>query len=517
MSKKIRCKNCGEYIPDNARICIYCNTRINAKKKKSPKLAFVIILWAIVIAALGCTSYYFYERFAFLEIDASKLIKVNIEGSTGDASAYLSIDEESDYFKANKTGKDAPLLTDVFDTNNLEKAQEMQIALKADIYIASDPKDTHFLLRRGTESIKASSLDKISEIQNGDVLTITVRFDEKALRKYRIKLINTTYTVNVSDLNPAESLNPFADISVTYSGTEGFGIAEVKTSKCQPIVLDNFTFSITKSSYNGKLSNGDIVTVVANCTSPSYNPDDSTIEYNGKKYIVSKSSSSEFTVSDLGNVQELDPFENVTVNFTGISPKINANGMNTDNAETVIKNTFDYSISQSSNLRVGDVITVTAEYKPGFNDETLLSKGFTLLKNKRTYIVENVDFYAEKAKDIDFTNIKSEMHKHLSSFNGYEINLVEAYFNISKSKTNVEPFNKYFEVYEIKLNTGTIYRIVETDNIYTTSTGELKFSVNENVKNSGMKDILVDQFVKSDKNYKTKKLKTEVTAIQKAE
>ena len=120
MSKKIRCKNCGEYIPDNARICIYCNTRINAKKKKSPKLAFVIILWAIVIAALGCTSYYFYERFAFLEIDASKLIKVNIEGSTGDASAYLSIDEESDYFKANKTGKDAPLLTDVFDTDNLE-------------------------------------------------------------------------------------------------------------------------------------------------------------------------------------------------------------------------------------------------------------------------------------------------------------------------------------------------------------------------------------------------------------
>lgn len=517
MAKKIRCRNCGEYIPDNARICIYCNTRINTKKKKSPKLAFVIILWAIVIAALGCTAYYFYERFAFLEIDASQLIKVNIEGSTGDASAYLSINEESDYFKANATGQDAPLLTNVFDTNNIEKALEMQIALKADIYIASDPKDTRFLLRKGTESIKASSLDKTSEIRNGDVLKVTVRFDEKALRKFGIKLVNTTYTVNVSDLNSAESLNPFADISVSFSGTDGFGTAEVKTSKCQPIVLDNFTFSITTSSNNGKLSNDDIITVVANCTSASYNPDDSTIEYNGKKYVVSKSSSSEFTVSGLGNVQELDPFENVTVNFSGISPRITASGMNTDNADKIIKNSFDYTISQTSNLKLGDVITVTAIYKSGFSDSTLLAKGFTLLKSKRTYIVENVDSYTEKAKDIDFTSIKSEMHKQFSSFDGYEINLIEAYFNTAKSKTNAEPYNQYFEVYEIKLDTGTIYRIVEVDNIYTTANGEIRFSVNDNVKNSGVKDILVEQFVKSNKNYKTKKLKTEVTAIQNAQ
>lgn len=516
MAKKIRCRNCGEYIPDNARICMYCNTRINIKKKKSPKLAFVIILWAIVLAALGCTAYYFYERFAFLEIDASQLIKVNFEGSTGDASAYLSINEESDYFKATATGDNAPLLTNVFDTNNLESAREMQIALKADIYIASDPKDTRFLLRKGTESIKASSLDKISGIRNGDVLTVTVRFDEIALRKFRIKLINTTYTVNVSDLNSAESLNPFADISVSFSGTEGFGTAEVKTSKCQPIVLDNFSFSITTSSNNGELSNDDIITVVANCTSASYNPDDSTIEYNGKKYVVSKSSSSEFTVSGLGNAQELDPFENVTVNFTGISPRITANGINTDNAVDIIKKSFDYTISQTSNLKLGDVITVTAEYKSGFNDETLLARGFTLLKTKRTYIVENVDFYAEKAKAIDFTDIKAEMHKYLSSFDGYEINLIEAYFNTAKSQTT-EPYNQYFEVYEIKLDTGTIYRIIETDNIYTTANGELLFSVNDNVKNSGMKDILVDQFVKSNNNYKTKKLKTKVTAIQNAE
>lgn len=508
MARKIRCRNCGEYIPDNAKVCMYCNTRIKDKKKISPKLAFVIILWAIVIAALGCTAYYFYDKLAFLEIDASQLIKVNLEGSTGDGSAYLSLDEESDYFTANATGENAPLLTDVFtNTNNLEKASEMQIALKADIYIAADPKDTNFLFRKGTENVKASSIDKISELTNGDVLTVTVRYDEKALRKFRIRLTNTTYTVNVSDLNSAESLNAFADISVSFDGTDGFGTAEINTSKCKQIVLDNFTFSISSSSNNGKLSNDDVITVVANCTSASYNPDDSTIEYNGRKYIVSKSSSSEFTVSGLGSVQELDPFENVTVNFTGISPRVSVSGMNTDNANDTIKKLFDYTISQTSNLKSGDVITVTAEYKSGFSDEDLLEEGFTLLKYKRTYIVENVDEYVSKIKNIDLTNIKAEMHKQLSSFDGYEINLVDTYFNTAKSQT-ADPYNQYFELYEIKLDTGTVYRIIEADSIYTTSNGELRFSVNDNARNSGIKDILIDQFVKSNGNYKTKKIKT---------
>lgn len=517
MAKKIKCKSCGAFIPDNARVCMYCNTKVNTKKKKSPKLALVIILWIIVIAAFGCTAYYFYDKLAFLEIDASQLIKVNIEGSTGNASAYLSINEDSDYFKANETGVDAPLLTDVFtNTSDLQKAKNMQSALKADIYIADNPDDTHFLLRKGTESLKASSIDKISEIKNGDILTITVRFDEKALRKFRIKLKNTTYTVNVSDLNSAQSLNAFTDVSVSYSGTEGYGTAEVNTSKCDSIILDNFAFSITTSSNNGRLSNEDVITVVANCTSATYNPDDSTIEYGGIKYVVSKSSSKEFTVSGLGNIEELDPFENVTVNFSGISPKVTANSMNTDNAIELIKKSFDYKISQTSNLKLGDVITVTAEYKAGITDETLLKNGFTLLKSKRTYLVENIDAYATKAKEIDLTNIKNEMHKQLSAFKGSEINLIAAYFNTAKDNTTVEPYNQYFEIYEIKLSTGTVYRIVETDNIYTSANGELKFNVNNNAKNSGMKDILIEQFVKSDANYKTKNLKVEKTLIQEA-
>lgn len=517
MSKQIKCRNCGQYIPDNARVCMYCNARINRKKKKSPKLILVILLWVIVLAALGCTAYYFYERFAFLEIDASQLIKVNFEGSTGNASAYLSLDEDSDYFKANANGDEAPLLTDVFtNTSDLQKAKDMQTALKADIYIASDPEDTHFLLRKGTESIKASSLDKISGIRNGDVLTVTVRFDEKALRKFRIKLTNTTYTINVSDLNSAESLNAFTDVSVSYSGTNGYGTAEVNTSKCAAIILDNFTFSITTSSNNGSLSDDDVITVVANCTSASYNPDDSTIEYGGKKYVVSKSSSKEFTVSGLGNVQELDPFENVTVNFSGISPRVTATGVNTDNASDFIKSTFEYTISETSNLKLGDVITVTAEYKAGITDETLLKHGFTLLKSQRTYLVENIDAYVTKIKDIDLTNIKNQMQKQLSSFQGCEINLAAAYFNKAKADSTADPYNQYFEIYQIKLSTGTIYRIVETDNIYTSASGELMFTVNENAKNSGMKDILIDEFVTSS-NYKTKDLKAEKTLIQNAE
>lgn len=517
MAKKIKCRNCGAFIPDNARVCMFCNTKVNIKRRKSPKLAFVIILWAIVIAAIGCTAYYFYDKFAFLEIDASQLIKVNVEGSTGNASAYLSINEESDYFKANQTGIEAPLLTDVFtNTSDLQKAKDMQTALKADIYIATDPADTHFLLRKGTESIKASSIDKISGIRNGDVLTVTVRFDEKALRKFRIKLTNTTYTINVSDLNSAQSLNAFTDVSVSYSGTNGYGTAEVNTSKCDAIILDNFTFSITTSSNNGELSNDDVITVVANCTSASYNPDDSTIEYGGNKYVVSKSSNKEFNVSGLGNVKELDPFENVTVNFSGISPRISANSMNTDNAIELIKNSFDYKISQTSNLKLGDVITVTAEYKAGITDETLLKRGFTLLKSKRTYLVENVDAYAAKAKEVDLTNVKNEMHKQLLSFKGSKINLIAAYFNTAKDKTTVDPYNQYFEIYEIKLSTGTIYRIVESNNIYTSASGELKFTITDNAKNSGMKDILIDQFVKSNANYKTKKLKVEKTLIQEA-
>ncbi len=517
MAKKIKCRNCGAYLPDNARVCMYCNAKVNRKRKCSPKLILVILLWVIVIAALCCTAYYFYDRFAFLEIDASQLIKVNVEGSNGSASAYLSLDEESDYFKADATGSNVPLLTDMFtNTNDLQKAKEMQTALKADIYIATDSDDSQFLFRKGTESIKASSIDKISDISNGDLLTVTVRYDKKALRKFRIKLTNTTYTVNVSDLNSVQSLNAFADISVSFSGTDGYGTAEINTSKCSQVVLDSFEFNITESSNNGNLSNGDVITISANCISSSYNPDDSTIEYEDQKYAVSKSSSTEFNVSGLGEADELDPFENVTVNFSGISPMVTASGMNTDNASDIIKTMFDYTISQTSGLKLGDVITVKAKYKSGYNDSTLLKKGFTLLKTKRTYIVENVDAYATKIKEIDLIDIKNQMHNQLSSFEGSEINLIAAYFNKAKAGASADPYNKYFEVYEIKLDTGTIYRIVETDNIYTSASGELKFTVNESSKNSGLKDVLIDQFVKSDSNYKVKTIKTEKTLIQEA-
>lgn len=513
-AKRNVCKKCSRVIPPNARICMYCDTPVDTPKKKKPiGLIVTIIIWTIVIAALGIIGYIVYDHFAYLKIDAEDIVKVNIEGANKEATAYLSINSDSDYILSNETGLNAdneeiPKLLEVYtNTKDIEKSKAMQNSLKANIYFADDDNDTSFSKKIGSDTVKASSIDKISGITNGDTLTVTIRFDESALKKNNIKIINTTFTVFVDDLGTVSGLNPFNDVSVRYSGTNGHGSAAVMTNNASAIIIDNFNYDISsETSENGELSNDDEITVTATCTSSNYNPDTKTLTYEGNSYFISKTTTKKYTVEDLGAISSIDPFENVSIIYKGASPRLSIDGVNTEKAIDVVGEFFDFSFSKSSSLKAGDTITATVSYKDGYTKEKLEELGYKIKIKKRTYTVSDVNKYITKTNGYNLSGIRSTLHKELSAFKNGKVSLYAAFFNTATSKNTSKAYNQYFEIYKIVIDSQTIYRLVGVDNIYVTPKKSLKYTLIDNTINGNVSSLVKENIRSDSTHYKTTKL-----------
>lgn len=141
-----------------------------------------------------------------------------------------------------------------------------------------------------------------------------------------------------------------------------------------------------------QLSNGDEITFV-------WDDDDITEmgEYFNYKF---KYSDITVEVSGLEELQNFDPFDGVSLIYTGFSPNGNAEVQKSANAGVYQYITYD--MDKSSGLSNGDVITVTASYGYGSNLEDYTAENFGMLPSQLTkeYTVEGLGYYASKLSDI---------------------------------------------------------------------------------------------------------------------
>lgn len=109
--------------------------------------------------------------------------------------------------------------------------------------------------------------------------------------------------------------------------------------------------------------------------------------FSGTDYVI--------TVNGLGKGEVIDIFSNVDVVVAGISPIAYANVVNKWQ-EDYLKN-ISFSLDKSTNISLGDVITVTCEA----DDNELAAVGVSIYEKTKQFKVDKVSSYVKSAEEID--------------------------------------------------------------------------------------------------------------------
>ncbi len=172
---------------------------------------------------------------------------------------------------------------------------------------------------------------------------------------------------------------------------------------------------------NGSLCNGDQITITWS---------ESLCEEIESRYKVKfKKGSTTVTVSDLEEVQSVDIFSAVTVEFSGISPVVSAR-LSIDSTEdwATILSSYDFTLSQESGLVENDTVTVTL-------DEECVAYlgqyyGVKPESMEKEYVVENVAKYITQVSDIPDSLVND-----LKTASEKKIKTPNLYYNIWDSDT----------------------------------------------------------------------------------
>ena len=192
------------------------------------------------------------------------------------------------------------------------------------------------------------------------------------------------------------------DLEVAFSGVDGYGTAAITNeydweeealeaiggSDPEDVsflgdmmkIESAVSFEISPSE---GLSNGDTVTVKVSVDNEKI-----------KKYRVAfKAGEKKFTVEGLKEIEQLDLFENVDVEFQGVAPYVKASIKNESGGAPVY---VGYTLDKSENLTVGDAVTVTAEY----DENRLLEQGYTVGEETKEFVVPECDRYVTRLAEI---------------------------------------------------------------------------------------------------------------------
>ncbi len=204
------------------------------------------------------------------------------------------------------------------------------------------------------------------------------------------------------------------------------------------------------------LSNGDVVTLKWDC-------EDSKAD----KFFNCKLDYSDvaYTVSGLKEVGKFNPFDHVTVSFSGTSPNGSAKIVaNNDKPEMQY---IKFTSNKSGGLKVGDKVTVTASIS-GSTDSFIQQFGEVLGKTEETYTVDGLARYISDISEIP-KDTYDKMDKQLQDyFNSYaaknwvsgasaQLSLVGNYFLTLKEGMSGSPNNYEYFVYKVTMNDGFTY------------------------------------------------------------
>ncbi len=96
-------------------------------------------------------------------------------------------------------------------------------------------------------------------LKNGDVVKVTMLYDEEQAKESKVKLKNNQFEVTVNGLKDAQVLDVFEGLKVNFSGISPFIEVTLDATGCSSFVQSNVEFELP----NNYLKNGDSFTVTA--------------------------------------------------------------------------------------------------------------------------------------------------------------------------------------------------------------------------------------------------------------
>lgn len=240
----------------------------------------------------------------------------------------------------------------------------------------------------------------------------------------------------------------------------GDSINEMQQAKSEIELMDTVSYEIDKPE---NLSNGDTVTINVKIGSAA---DDYAFKLTGESITA--------TVEGLKEVEEFDPFENISVVYEGFAPE----GTAKIKAESE-DNAIFYEADKSTGLSNGDKITVTASSKYNMNQYAQLF-GKVFSSAEKEFTVEGLASYASSIDEIpedaknkmlsqasdsikaDCASWKEGNSLKSSEFIGY-------YFLKNKEGFEEEPYNELYCVYK---NTANMKGLLRNGDGKTEVTGE---------------------------------------------
>lgn len=196
-------------------------------------------------------------------------------------------------------------------------------------------------------------------------------------------------------------------IKVEYEGTDSVGTAVVTYDKTQLLIdilreqgedpsdaassklslsmnalMNSIEFEVSQID---NLTNGDKITV--------------TVKYDSllmeENNIDFTKTSKDFTVENLVELIEIDPFEDITVEFYGTAPNGYASTSNTSDIDCVRWAYFEFDMNEG--LRNGDTVTLRVDKE---DVDNAVSDGYKFTATSKEYTVEGLDYYYESAEQI---------------------------------------------------------------------------------------------------------------------
>lgn len=374
------------------------NVPTNSTKKK--KIVLFSCLGAgmllLIVATLFIINYFSYTR-----LDASKIYRVEYEGVNGKGKAYITVDQNNEEVLA------------IYDQALRELDLKKSYAISSISYMA----------------------DPYENLSNGDKIKVTVDYNEEEFNKYKIKLTNTTFEIQVEGLKDASDYDLFKDVKVNFEGVSGFGSASIDTSGCDTFASIYVSYDFDK--YPVDLKNGDIVTVVASVDEEDLYDNGYTTDVFEKKY----------TVEGLQEPQRYDVFKDIKLVYEGISPYLTVS-VDISACEEPIKDNVYFYITDNANKKNGDTVIVEAQ----FDKDYLRSLGYEITETKKTFTIENqgemlneVDASAVTQMDTKLASIINNWMKENGEEYLFDIDIKEVYgedYTLKEAKTEVT--NRYF-------------------------------------------------------------------------
>lgn len=385
---------------------VYQQTPAPAAPKKSKKGLIIGLVAAVLVIAAAVVGVVFFLSNSKKEtIDASKLVKIVAYGPDGysdvavmlankdvmldiinaddDENEYPGLwsylydsirdnddypagvttwaeENESDYFKKGKVrDKTWKVLKD-------DKVSEAQKALKKLKVTIEDGKEN------GTYGA-------------GDTITIKVKGDEDALKDAHIELKNTTfeYTFTKDDFIELIELDPFKGIQISCEGYEGNPTINYDIYSIDEQAQRLYGYQLDYESYYAAKNNGDVIIIKA---TPWGDASKGYLKWDGKYYAYDESKCTyTFTLSGLEELKEIDLFEGIQFEYSGMSPNLSIS-VDESGMPDVLSDNVYYSIDgKSYGYAIGDTVKViaTVYYESDFNEA-----GYTYDKDKMTYTFE---------------------------------------------------------------------------------------------------------------------------------